>query len=388
MKNDTKTSGKAFRPLPYYTVGGGTDDKRLAAALRREFIPKLGRLLAGHHLRGFPHEFIVNFVQRHKKKYPCFVRADIKQFYPSVRHRDLVVGMQIAYRDLLNLDYVPRSFKDKYVAAVNRWCQDLPLHKGLPLGSPLSAILAPVMLLPLWLAIKRRFGVPFLVYMDDMMICTADESQSMEIYAFIDNYLYGNYELELNAQKTCSGRFSRDGVDFCGWRFAGGYATVSKEKQEAFKGRVTQLLRKAKAADARALLKRLNRKIDGFGHYYKFGNVSGEFRRLDMYIRGEVRKWFSRVRGTSPRTLREMIPAGLRSLSAIHGKLKGNPKPEKSAVSPVVASVPRCGNPSAAGQEALDRMADMLEKIQAGLSQLIRLERRHIRLMEELLNLA
>ena len=43
-------SSYQIRPLPYYTVEGNADEKRLAAALRREFVPKVKRLLPGQHL--------------------------------------------------------------------------------------------------------------------------------------------------------------------------------------------------------------------------------------------------------------------------------------------------------------------------------------------------
>jgi hypothetical protein len=128
--------------------------------------------------------------------------------------------MQIAYRDLLGLNYVPKEFKRKYAGAVSSWCKSLPLTRGIPLGSPLSAILAPVMLLPVWLALKRRFSVPFLVYMDDVLILCEDEHQCGEIYAALDSALQCRYDLSLHIGKTSSGALSRQSVDFCGWHFS------------------------------------------------------------------------------------------------------------------------------------------------------------------------
>lgn len=141
--NELRLSISPIRPLPYYHTASSAEEKRLAAALRREFVPKLKRLLPGHHLGGFRHDTVVNFIKRHKRAYPCFVRTDIARFYPSIRHRDIVVGCQVAYRDLLGLEYVPGSFKKKYVGGLNRWCIALPLERGIPLGSALSAIVAP-----------------------------------------------------------------------------------------------------------------------------------------------------------------------------------------------------------------------------------------------------
>ena len=159
-----------IRPLPYYTVTGDIDYALLAQSLRDEFVPKIARRLSAHHLGCFHHDTVIKFVKKHKKKYPYFLRTDVSKFYPSIRHRDLITGMQIAYRDLLGLNYVPKDFKQRYVGAVNNWCKSLPLHEGIPLGSSLSAILAPLMLVPLWLELKRCFQVPFMIYMDDILV--------------------------------------------------------------------------------------------------------------------------------------------------------------------------------------------------------------------------
>lgn len=95
------------RPIPYFNTGSTRYEKELAAALRREFVPKISRRLPSHHLHGFPHNFIVKFVATQKKNYPWFLRTDIEKFYPSIEHRELLINLQLAYRELLSLPYVP-----------------------------------------------------------------------------------------------------------------------------------------------------------------------------------------------------------------------------------------------------------------------------------------
>lgn len=50
--NELRLSISPIRPLPYYHTASSAEEKRLAAALRREFVPKVKRLLPGHHLGG------------------------------------------------------------------------------------------------------------------------------------------------------------------------------------------------------------------------------------------------------------------------------------------------------------------------------------------------
>lgn len=227
MKSELKNiKGKS---LPYYSTETIRGERELARDLRKELVPKLERRLPGHHLNGLRHDYIVNFVRKCKKNYPYFLKADIKKFYPSVRHLDIVTGFQIAYRDLLSMKYVPGAFKKKYVRPVNEWTKLLPLTQGIPLGSPLSAILAPMMLIPMWLHIKRTWNVPMVIYMDDVLIMTQSVEQCNAIYVFIENYLVREFNLYLNLDKVLSGKLSAHSVEFCGWRFAtSGTANVEK----------------------------------------------------------------------------------------------------------------------------------------------------------------
>jgi len=369
------------RPLPYYTVTGSIDHALLAQSLRMEFVPKIARRLPGHHLRGFRHDTILEFVRKNKKRYPCFVRIDISKFYPSVRHRDMIVGMQIAYRDLLGLDYVPKEFKKRYVEAVNQWCQSLPLQEGIPLGSPLSAILAPLMLIPLWLELKRHFGVPFLVYMDDLLVLCENEHQCAEIYAFVANRLAADYSLTLHVGKSVSGRFSRQRVSFCGWSFSGGYATICEEKVEAFKERIALELKRCKKTDTTTLIKRLNRKIDGFGNYYKYGDVVRQFRLLDGYLRHEVRQRLKTGRTAGYHTNEHLYALGLHDLLRCYERIHGTSAPKKT---PEVAILRSANKPTPGGDRDLLPLYESVEKISRQLTQLVSLERRQIRLLERL----
>lgn len=370
-----------IRPLPYYNIQGKADEKRLASALRSEFVPKIKRLLPGHHLGAFRHDTIVNFIRQYKAKFPCFIRTDISRFYPSIRHRDLIVGCQVAYRDLLGMEYVPKSFKKKYVWAINLWCRSLPLPKGIPLGSPLSAILAPLLLIPLWLEIRRRYRLPLLVFMDDILVCTHSEQQSSEIYAFIVEYLHKNYDLEVNIGKTVSGRFATDSVIFCGWRFAGGYAGISEQKVQEFKERITGFVRTRRKTDPHSFFKLLNRKIDGFGHYYKYGDVKGQFRKLDMFIREQVRYHLGYSAEKKLYSRLSLKKAGLHSLEDMTVAVNDPPKrnvmqPKKDMAVPKVNSMQGMEN---------NQLFQLLDKMNAQLIQMVALQRKQLKLINEIM---
>lgn len=372
------------RPLPYFGAYAQSGGRALAASLRRDFVPLLARRLPDHHLVGQRHGAVPAFVARHKKSFPYFVRTDIAGFYPSVRHQDLVVGVQLAWRDLLGLSYVPSKFKRRYVGALLRWCEGLPLERGIPLGSPLSCIAAPLMLVPLWLEVKRRFGVPLTVYMDDVLVCCRDREEAAEVYALIANRLSADYYLTPNYAKTLSGRFADTPLTFCGWRFAGGYAGVDPAKADAFRARVDDILRRSRGVPPRALVKRLNAALTAFGHYYKYGSVTRLYAELDVYVRRRLRQQadFPAVRGGNGCLKR----LGLRSLTEICA----GARPRRTATSGLRPLRPVRSTPCAprtvvsVSDGDLAELCGLLRVAGDKLTELVRGQRRLLRTLERL----
>lgn len=382
-------SRRQVRPVPYYTVPGTSSERRLAAALRATFVPQVRRRLPEHHLCGQRHDWVVRFVERHKARYPYFLTGDIRLFYATVRHEDVVTYLQIAYRDLCRLEYVPRRFKERFVGPVAAWLRELPVRRGLPVGSALSGILAPVMLVPLWLSVKRLYRLPLLVYMDDFLLCAQSAAQCAEVYAYIDRYLTEMYDLELNREKSRSGRFATGTATFCGWQFAGGYARIATAKSEAFRERIREVCRRTRKPDTTAFIKRINRKIDGFGHYYKFGHVRAEYRALDRFVRGEVRRWFERTHGVRLYHVERLSSHGLRTLEGI----LGSPKEKARSAGDAGRRLRPVALPPAAPQGTATAVAAEIEAIRELLTlqhkqqtQLLALARRQCRLLERLLD--
>ena len=369
------------RPLPYFGAYPCCGERELAASLRRDFLPLLARRLPDHHLVGQKHGSVPAFVARHKKSFPYFVRTDIAGFYPSVRHQDLVVGVQLAWRDLLGLGYVPSKFKRRYVSALVSWCENLPLERGIPLGSPLSGVAAPLMLVPLWLELRRRFGVPLTVYMDDVLVCCRDREEGAEVYAHLVRRLSEDFDLTPQYGKTCSGRFADTPLTFCGWRFAGGYAGVDPSKVEAFRARVDALCRRGERPPVRALVKRLNAAVTAFGHYYKYGSVRRQFAVLDVYIRRRLRESLDAGRGSADNGSLHRL--GLRSLSDI---CAGTAR-RRTARQPVPLRMDsRAGARTAPLEQAAqsEEMTALLRSVSDKLTELVRGQRKLLRMLEPL----
>ncbi len=316
----TFVAAMSIRPIPYTTSLSTTSDKLGAAWLRSKIVPQVKRRIKGHHLCGFRNDYIVSTVAEKKQEYPWFIRTDIRQFYPNIRHRDIHPNIVVGYRKLLSHSRIPINFEMESRRICGSFLRSLDIPKGLPLGNAMSVILAPAMLIPLWLDIRTMFQVPMIVFMDDILLFAKNERQANEIWLFLINRLAEDYGLEPNLTKTVSGRFAGKSVDFAGWHFAGGYARITDDKMNAFMERFTERIKQNRGKSYGALRKSINRGIDGFGHHYKHGNTGKQFEILDKFIRLRIREELRR-RGIGADTTNEGLKReGFRSLSDIYRK--------------------------------------------------------------------
>ncbi|MDR0693807.1 MAG: hypothetical protein LBF81_00710 [Prevotellaceae bacterium] len=373
---------KQIKPVPYYTQCDTYEFKRLAGEIRTVFLPLVARRFDMHHLNGFPHHAIIRYVARWKKDYPYYLRADIAKYYPSVQVAKVVAQTQIAYRDLLGLPYVPKKFKDRFFLRIAGWMRSLPMEQGIPLGSAMSAILAPLALLPLWLAVKRKYKVKLLVFMDDVLILCKEPYIPREIWQFLSTRLSADLGVTLNLDKTKSGRFAGSKVEFCGWSFAGGYARVTEQKLNEFKQRIADIIKNTRKNDTRSFIKRINNKIDGFGNYYKYGNVLRQFHELDCFIRTLVRGWLTRgVRGKAYANM-ELEKLGLHALLNCYHKVHIKKTPAKKQ--PVPPAEYYEHKPPKIDFGAINAIAKHTETVTKQLAQVIAQQRR---LLDTLSNL-
>lgn len=323
-----------YKPLPYTLLRDGYPSRQFAQWLRGTFAPLLKRRMPSVFYAGFSHRFIPDFITRYKKDYPYYIRADFSKFYPSIRHKELIVATQLAYKGLISSSYVPRSFKQEFLPQAQAFLSTLPLDGvGLPLNSGVSKAWAPLIYIPLLLDISRRYDVRYIAFVDDLFFLCKDSHTATQVYTTLHNEAR-KLGLQLHPHKVNSGRMGSEAVDFCGWRFAGGYISICEEKVERFRTRIGDILRKYQAKPLHLLIKKLNDQILGFGHYYKYGQVKRLYEALDIYISKMVYQQYLRhrvrvVNGAYKRYLRQ---CGLKSLLELLPSIARKPKKASSIV--------------------------------------------------------
>ena len=83
--------------LPYFKCGPTAEEKALANFLLRKFRPKIRRKFPQHYLiQPIPYKTL-RFIKESAKKYPYFLRFDIKLYYPSILPQDLLEKLPEIY---------------------------------------------------------------------------------------------------------------------------------------------------------------------------------------------------------------------------------------------------------------------------------------------------
>lgn len=146
------------------------------------------------------------------------------------------------------MSYVSKRFKAEFLPQMYYFLSRLP-HQGcgLPLNSGVSKALAPLIYIPLLLELRKAYNIRFMVFVDDFWIMCPNAFVEEKVYAHLHNALRC-LGLDFNGTKVQSGRLGTRTFTFCGFRFAGGYISVSGEKQTAFKTRLIEVKKNAETS--------------------------------------------------------------------------------------------------------------------------------------------
>jgi len=277
--------------LPYFKVHRKAVEKTLAGFLLRKIRPKIREKFPQHFLvQSIPFETL-NFIKETSKKYPYFLRFDIRLYYPSINHRILLKKLPEIYES------ISRRFKRYLKKDIPEFLSQSPYGKGLPIGSPLSYTLAGIFLLDLDLKLRN----PFLRQTDDYLIFCKNKKEPEILLKNIILPKLKELSLEINEKKLKSGKFHRDKVSFVGFDFHAGYFTIEEEKIEEFKKKIVKLTYLTRKKSEKAIIKSLNNQVLGFGHYYKFANCKRTLEELDAFIRMRLRRYLNRTKDSKNR---------------------------------------------------------------------------------------
>jgi len=310
--------------LPYFQINNTQETNKIVKFLLKKIKKFLKEKYPYHYLIFAKQDKRLKYIQKLSKKYKYFLKTDLEKYYPSVNHKILLNNLLIfrgptsKYSNLQT-----RRVKHCFKYEIPKFLKQSPIKdKGLPLGNYLGWVLSGFYLLPLDLKIPR----PFLRIQDDYLIFCKNRKEPEKILKEIIESELEKLKLKLNINKLNSGKFHQNPVEFMGSRYYAGIFTISEKKIEEFKNRIIKITHLTKKKSYKAIIKLLNNKILGFGHYYKFAHCKQDFEKLDAFIRMRLRQYLSRNKHSKNRqgnllltneTLKNM---GLKSLTDIFEK--------------------------------------------------------------------
>lgn len=223
------------------------------------------------------------------------VDVDLKAFFDGIRHDR-------------TLEKVARRIRDGKVLALVKQFLKSTGERGIPQGSPLSPLLANVMLNDLDHALAKGKGyLTYVRYLDDMVVLTFDSQRGRRWAERALERVRGEAEaigVELNREKTRTVLLTEKGAMFAflGFEFrwkprsatSKAYAHTSPRKKkviEVLRAVREKLRRNRDHQSVRAAVAEINPILRGWVNYFRVGNSSRAFDKVKYQVERKVRRF-------------------------------------------------------------------------------------------------
>lgn len=240
------------------------------------------------------------------------VDVDLDAFFDRVGHDVLMARIARRVQDKRVLRLL-RRYLQAGVMSDGGWQAS---EQGTPQGSPISPLLANIMLDDLDAELQRR-GHRFVRYADDLRVYVTSERAGQRVMASITQFIEQRLKLRVNRRKSTVARaVTRTFLGFGFYRQRGrvriGVAPMSRQRA---KERLRELTARTWGVPMERRIHAINRYTVGWTAYFSLADGERPFSDLDEWLRRRLRqvRWKEWKRG--PTRARN-----LRSLGVPHGK--------------------------------------------------------------------
>ncbi|NIA31502.1 MAG: group II intron reverse transcriptase/maturase, partial [Actinobacteria bacterium] len=270
-------------------------DRLLQQALHQQLSPIFERVFQEHSYGFRPHRNAHQAIKQAHKHindgYQDIVDIDLKSFFDEVSHELL---MTLIYRRVK----CPQTLKliRKFLRA--------PIHKngklekqrqGVPQGSPLSPLLSNIILNELDKELTKR-GHRYVRYADDFSIYFKSKTAARRVGNSIYLFLRDKLGLPINREKSGIRRPSK--FYMLGYGFVPVFRKGSKGQYQLvadifslkrLREKIKWITRKTTPMTFDERIAKLNQVMRGWMHYFKYANMHGKLRVIDVWIRRRLR---------------------------------------------------------------------------------------------------
>ena len=219
-----------------------------------------------------------------KKGYTWVVDADLKSYFDSIPHEQLLERVKEKISDGRVISLVESFLKQDVMEDMERWSPTA----GTPQGAVLSPLLANLYLHP-FDAMMTESGHRIVRYADDFVIFCRSKAEAEATLTEVQRWTKAN-GLTLHPDKTYVGNCleKEQGFEFLGYRFEAGHRYVRKKSLTALRDKIRQRTKRTRGTSVEKIIEGLNPSLKGWFEYFKHARFS-TFRGVDGFIRRRLR---------------------------------------------------------------------------------------------------
>src|SRR5262245_45262734 len=250
-------------------------------------------------------------VQAHiKAGYRIAVDLDLAKFFDNVQHDLLIARVARRIGDARLLALIGRYLR----AGVMVGDTIQPSELGTPQGSPLSPLMANILLDDLDRELERR-GHRFARYADDLLVLVKSVRAGQRVKSNLTTYLARRLKLPVNEHK--SRVVEIDECVFLGFTFRGRKLRWSASAFEDFKHRARELTGRSWGVSMRYRLEQLAQYVRGWMGYFGISQYYRPIPELDEWLRRRVRMCYWKQWRLCRTKVRHLLALGTSKRAAV-----------------------------------------------------------------------
>ena len=323
-----KLGSKEKRPLGIPTVR----DRVVQTAVVKVLEPIFERDFAKHSYGFRPKRGCKDGLRRVddllQQGYQWVVDADLKSYFDTIPHQQLMERVAAKIADGAVLDLVENFLKAKVMETMQGWIPE----QGTPQGAVLSPMLSNVYLDPLDQQMAAA-GYEMVRYADDFVILCRSQAEAEQALQRVQNWT-AQAGLGLHPDKTrIIDATQPGGFDFLGYHFEQGRKRPRAKSLKKFKDTLRAKTGRKRGHSLANIVTEVNQTVRGWFEYFKHSHRF-TFSSLDGWIRMRLRSILRRRQGRKGRgrgrdhnrwTNAFFAELGLFSLAEAHVRARVNP---------------------------------------------------------------
>ena len=286
MRRQIPKSGGGVRELGIPTVLDRFIQQAILQVLQPRFDPTFSEHSYGFRPGRRAHDAVCEAQRYIQEGRRWVVDVDLEEFFDRVNH-DVLMGKlakRIADKRMLR---IIRRYLEAGVMANG---VVMERHEGTPQGSPLSPLLANVLLDDVDKELERR-GHAFVRYADDCNVYVRSKRAGERVRETLRR-LYARLRLRVNEEKSAVARvWDRKFLSYSFWVAPGRVVKrrVAAKALGEFKGRIRQITCRSGGRSMAQVAEELRSYLLGWKAYFQLADTPGVFRDLDKWIHRRLR---------------------------------------------------------------------------------------------------